>query len=392
MAEEAWTTLMVPVVGVVQATQTQHSIWIQVSPLCSGLMPPPFSFTYNLRIIIWYNLIATKEIEWDCLTIGEVYGRLLVEFGQLATETNLWQLEVFVASCIIGVRTFAHSLQFRYEQFISSPLASSAQGLVSGLVDNASLHSFQDMKTINYHCILACGWRFCWVVCGRWIELSCPEQSSFPTDQMGHIYINEYCFLLFLKLIFWCYRCLVLMLTFQTFLVLIRIFGQWLISSDIVCFCIVCWLYNLIYITLCSHWANGVRCFERFVVPHLSCFYTTRIDICVAYCLLLLCIFWSGVEPSGFWTRLSDRTWPDCRTGSSGRVVGPSGYWYQTCLWNINYESGPVNFQGHWVAWKRIHPELSWDIGGDYMLAQNVSLALNIGLDMSPISNKDHWP
>ena len=117
-----------------------NAIGIQVSPLCSGLMPPPIGFSYGE--------IAAKVLEWDRLTTGGVVERLLVESGGTFSETDRRQLQVIVASCIIGMRTFARGLQDRYEQMISSPMAGSAQALVSGLVDEAALRSFNDVETV----------------------------------------------------------------------------------------------------------------------------------------------------------------------------------------------------------------------------------------------------
>ena len=135
---------VIPDVGTDQGAQTEeparHAIGIQVSPLCSGLMPPPIGFSYGE--------IAAKVLEWDRLTTGGVVERLLVESGGTFSETDRRQLEVIVASCIIGMRTFARGLQDRYEQMISSPMAGSAQALVSGLVDEAALRSFNDVETV----------------------------------------------------------------------------------------------------------------------------------------------------------------------------------------------------------------------------------------------------
>ena len=96
-------------VGTDQGAQTEeparHAIGIQVSPLCFGLMPRPIGFSYDQ--------IAAKVLEWDRLTTGDVMERLLVESGEKVSETDRPQLEGIVASCIIGMRTFARGLQGR---------------------------------------------------------------------------------------------------------------------------------------------------------------------------------------------------------------------------------------------------------------------------------------
>ena len=118
----------------------RHASGIEVSPLCSGLMPPPIGFSYNQ--------IATKVLEWDRLNTDEVVGHLLVESGEMETETDRCQLEVIMASCIVGMHTFACGLQDRYEQMIPSPMFASAQALVGGLVDEAILRSFNNVEIV----------------------------------------------------------------------------------------------------------------------------------------------------------------------------------------------------------------------------------------------------